>query len=231
MHLLAPDILTEAQGLSVALCTVGLAAGLLLWVFGWWGHRFWVVLTATLAAGVLGLYAGPDLGMQRLVAGLLLAVAAGALALSLIRVVAFAAGGLAAWLAARALLPGWDDAQGLLIGLLAGGLVGLLLFRVWMMALTSLAGTLLMGYSGLCLADRLGKLDAPAWAEQHVVLLDVVCGAAALLGLALQFFLDRRLRRRPLEEEEPPLPQPRSEPRPRRAAVWDWLPGGHRRAG
>lgn len=202
MQLIAPDILAETRGLSVAACITGLLIGLVLWLAGWWGHRFWIVLAATLAAGIYGLCTGPELGMQRLVAGLLLAVAAGALALSLVRVLAFAASGLAAWLVVRQLAPGWDDLQGQIICLLSGGLAGLLLFRFWMMALTSLTGTLLMAYAGLCLGDQLGKLDAVAWSEQNTLLLNGGCGAVALLGFLLQLYLDRRRRRRRRDDDE-----------------------------
>lgn len=223
MQLIAPDILAEARGLSVAACVTGLLVGLLLWLAGWWGHRFWIVLATTLAAGIYGLYTGPELGMQRLVAGLLLAVAAGALSLSLVRVLAFAASGLAAWLVVRQVAPGWDDLQGQIICVLSGGLAGLLLFRFWMMALTSLTGTLLMVYAGLCLADQLGKLDAAAWCEQNSVLVNVGCGAVALLGFLLQFYLDRRRRRRRHEdEEEPEWIGESHERRPRRWPSWDF---------
>ena len=47
-----------------------------------------------------------------------------------------------------------------------GGLLGLLLFRWWMMALTSLSGTLIAVYCGLSLMHRLGKIDALAWSER-----------------------------------------------------------------
>ena len=220
MQLLSPDILAEARGLSVVLSVSGVIVGLLLWLLGWWGHRFWVVLAATVAAGILGLYSGPDLGMQRLVAGLLLAVAAGALALALVRLLAFASGGVATWLVMRALVPAWDDLQGQLICLLTGGLVGLLLFRFWIMALTSLAGTLLAGYAGLCLADRLGHLDAAAWAARHALLLNWACGAAAVLGLVVQFLLDRRRQRGRDGESDGAEGMGRL----RRLLTWPWLP-------
>src|SRR5262249_32353625 len=93
------------------------------------------------------------------------------------------------------------DLQGQLICLLAGGLVGLLLFRIWMMALTSLLGTLLMGYAGLCLADHFGRLDCVAWSEQNAALLNGACGVGALLGLLVQFLLDRRRKRRRERDE------------------------------
>jgi hypothetical protein len=230
MQFLAPDILAEARDLSTAVCVAGLVLGLLLWLWGWRGHRFWVVLSATVTAGVLGLYSGPDLGMQRLVAGLLLAVAAGALALALVRLIAFAAGGLVTWLVVRAVAPGWDDLQGQLICLLAGGLVGLLLFRVWMMALTSAIGTVLMGYAGLCLAQHLGQLDCVAWSEENAGLLNVGGAAVALLGLAVQLLLDRRRRLRDRIEEIAYLEEPR-EFRLRRGLFGWGLPGRRRRAG
>ncbi len=204
MHLIAPDVLAEAcapPGLSVGVSAAGAGVGLLLWLFGWWGHRFWIVLLATLAAGVVGLASGPAHGLQPLAAGLLLAVAAGAMALAVARVVAFSAGGAAAWLAVHSLAPAWDEP---LVCFLAGGLVGLLLYRVWLMALTSFAGTLLMAFFGLCLAHALGKLNAAEWAEARVVLLNWLCGGGAVLGLVVQFLMDqRRLRlQREYEEEE-----------------------------
>jgi len=66
------------------------------------------------------------IGVQPLLAGLLLAVAAGLLALALVRVIAFAAGGIAAVYGVRLLPPApWQEP---LICFLGGGLLGLLLF-------------------------------------------------------------------------------------------------------
>jgi hypothetical protein len=189
MSLLAPDILQEARQLSIAITATGLAMGLFLWLFGWRGHRFWIVLATTVSAGILGLQAGPNLGTQPLVAGLLLAVAAGVLALALVRVVAFIAGGVAAWMLVQGLAPTYHEP---LVCFLVGGLLGLLLFRVWTMALTSFAGALLVVYCSLGLADRLGKLDAVAIAEGRPGLLNWVCGGLTLAGLLMQFLLERR---------------------------------------
>src|SRR5207244_280068 len=80
MQLLAPDILEEAGEISVAVTASGFAIGFLLWLLGWRGHRFWIVLAATIGAGVVGLYAAPAHRTHPLLAGLLRAVAAGALA-------------------------------------------------------------------------------------------------------------------------------------------------------
>src|SRR5262245_34243928 len=105
MQVVSPDILSDASGFSPAVSCSTFALGLLLWLLGWRGHRFWIVLIATVTAGIVGLDAGPDHTTQQVVAGILLAVAVGAMALALVRLVAFAAGGLAACLAVHALMP------------------------------------------------------------------------------------------------------------------------------
>src|SRR5438105_8767193 len=156
MHLLSPQILEEACEISVPITATTCALGFLIWLFGWGGHRFWIVLATTVAAGIFGLYSEPIHKTQPLVAGVLLALAAGALALALVRVVAFASGAIALWIAVHALIPNWHEP---LVALLVGGLIGLLLFRVWTMTLTSSAGALIMIYSGLCLLHKLGNVD------------------------------------------------------------------------
>jgi hypothetical protein len=193
MHLVSPDILADAKGLSVAVCVTGLALGLVLWLLGGRAHRFWLVLLTTLAAGVYGLSIGDVFGVQPLVAGLLMGVAAGALALSLVRLMAFVAGGVAACLLAERLTPGWDEP---FVFFFVGGFLGLSLVRYWMMVLSSLAGTLLMAYSGLWLLDTLGRLDAVAWATDRLRLLDWGCGGVTLLGVLVQLILERRRRRK-----------------------------------
>ncbi|MCS6851837.1 MAG: hypothetical protein NZ700_11790 [Gemmataceae bacterium] len=194
MQVISSEILAEARGASVTLCTLGLALGASLWATGWLAHRFWIVLLTTASGGMLGLFSGREWGLQPLLAALLLAIAAGILALALVRVLAFLAGGLAAVLFLRSWLPAWNET---LLPFLAGGLVGVLLFRVWTMALTSLAGAVVMAYSGLCLLDRLNRVDAPALAERMPLWLNVAVASVAVAGIVLQFALDRwRCRRR-----------------------------------
>ena len=172
MQLLIPEILADACDLSTGLIVLGIALGLVLWLFGWWTHRFWVVLMTTVLAGVYGLYEAPAFRANPLLASVLLAVTAGLLALAVVRVLAFVAGGLAGLLAIHALAPSWNHT---VIGFLLCGLVGLILFRLWMMALTSWCGTLLMAYAGLSLLNRFGSGDVLAWTEQGEVLLNWAC--------------------------------------------------------
>jgi hypothetical protein len=200
MQLIAPDILLEIKGLSLPLLIMGLAVGMLLLATGWQGHRFWIVLMATAGAGVTGLLSAPANRMQPVIGGLLLAVAAGVLALALVRVVAFAAGGVAAWLAMHSLGPaGWDEP---LICFVGGGLIGLLLFRLWTMVLSSFGGSVLIGYFGLSLAAYFGKVDAVQFAEQHAGVANWGCLAGTLAGVLAQFIFDRGRARRLRERQE-----------------------------
>ena len=50
MRLVAPDLVADLCGLSPGLIGLAAAVGAGLWLLGWWSHRFWVVLIATVAA-------------------------------------------------------------------------------------------------------------------------------------------------------------------------------------
>jgi hypothetical protein len=189
------------------------------------------VLVTTVTAGIVGLTAGPVHGVQPLVAGLLLAIAAGILSLALARVVAFGAGGVAAWLGAQALAPGWDQP---LICFLVGGLIGLLLFRLWTMVLTSAAGSLLMLYSGLCLANNFGQLDAVDLAQKQSVLLNCIWAGMVFVGVVAQFFVSRR-KRKPEESRRRQRGNGYSshyrERERERSSWWSWGQRDYREAG
>jgi MFS family permease len=217
MQLVLPDILDELRGFSPALGCLAFVLGLLLWLLGWRGHRFWIVLIATIVAGLVGLYSGPAHTTQPILAGLLLAVSAGVMALALVRLVAFAAGGAAAFLAVHALIPQWQQP---LLSFLAGGLFGIVVFRLWTIALTSAAGTLVMTYSGLCLLNGFGKVEVVKLAERQVTAINCVCGGVALLGIIGQLVLDRRARPRAKKTEKPPAPVPAPQSWWKRAEQW-----------
>lgn len=204
MQLIASDILEAAHGLSPAFGAAGLTVGVLLWITGWWGHRFWIVMATTVTAGVLGIVhsnvLGTINGMRPLVTGVLVAIAAGLLALALARVIVFAAGGAVAYLVVHAVAPAnWDEPLG---WFLIGGMVGLLLFRLSTMALTSFTGSLLAIYSLLCLLDRLGRLDAIALSENKRVLLNAACLTATVVGVIVQILIERRQKNNERWKEE-----------------------------
>jgi len=209
MHLIAPDILTAARGLSLGACITGVVAGLLVWAFGWRWHRFWTVAAVTVAGGLYGLSTGPAGGGHVLAFGLLLAVSSGLLALELARLLAFAAGGTAAWLAAGALFANATEAG---VFFLIGGLAGIILYRLWIMALTSFVGCLIAGHAGLVLLDTLTEIDAPAWASRNPVALSVAVGLVSALGLAVQGAQVRR--RGDREQSRWKMPKMRRRKRP-----------------
>ncbi|WP_439632090.1 hypothetical protein [Gemmata sp.] len=236
MHLIAPDVLAEARGLTQAaagsLCVLGVA----LWLFGWRWHRFWIVAGVTLGAGLFGLHAGRFVGgPQLLTVGVLLAVSAGMLALELARVVAFAVAGCAAWLGALWVFP---QAQELWAVFLSGGLFGLILYRVWTMLLTSLAGAWLAGHTGLLLLEPLLPLDAVAWVAAHQAAVNGGAIASVVLGVLLQALLTRgdkasagsgaektgKPAEKPKEKQDEPKPaEPRAEkPQPKPAPPTNW---------
>jgi hypothetical protein len=188
MHLVPPDILTDACELSLGLMLLTVPIGLALWLLGWWSHRFWVVLLTTVLAGLWGLHSAPAWQAPPLVAAVLMAFAAGVLALALVRLVAFGGGGLSGMLLVQAIYPSLQ--QPVLVFLVAG-LLCLLLFRPCMMALTSFAGALLLTFGTLMLLNYYALLNAPVWTEQSGTLLNWLVGLLAFAGCAVQFLLDR----------------------------------------
>jgi hypothetical protein len=190
MSVFDPETLEELSGLSTGLCVGGSTIGFLLWFTGWWLHRFWIVLAATTGAGILGLVSGSVSGLQALIAAVLLAIAAGVLALALVRLVAFGAGGAAACFVMQRFAPSiWAQP---LIPFLAGGLLAIYLFRLWTMTITSFAGTVVMGYFGLSLANQLGKMQAIAFAQEKADLLNLACVIVTLFGVLAQIVVERR---------------------------------------
>lgn len=203
MHLIAPEVLTEAHGLSPVLSGIGVALGLLVWLCGWRWHRFWVVVAVTLIGGLIGLQAGKSSGGHILAMGVLLAVSAGLLALELARVFAFLAAGSAVWMASSAIFP---NGQELWVGFLIGGLLGVMLYRFWTMLLTSFVGVILCWHSLLCLLERFIAFDAAGFAAANARVLTGAGLAVTALGVVGQSWLERwyqrRKKRRKLEAEE-----------------------------
>lgn len=229
MQLLAPDILEEARSLSPLLSGAGVLLGFLLWSLGGRTHRFWLAMSVTLAAGLFGLTHGKEYGMQPLVAGLLLAISAGALALALVRILLFAASGLAALGMMQAIAPGWDEPIAIF---LVGGLIGVLLYQFWIATFSSVVGSLLMAYSGLALLDRLHRMDSVNWTRSNGPLLNWGCAALVVTGVLVQFLLERRRQNRTSAPPEPePIVVAPPPPKPARSALRIWGEKLLRRAG
>jgi hypothetical protein len=233
MQLVAPDILEVAVGMSPALCVTTFLIGALLWFVGGLTHRFWVVLGATLIAGVVGLFVGKRFDMQPLVAGLLLAVSIGALALALFRITLFLASGSAVLWLAGAIAPSWDEP---IACFLAGGLLGIALYNPCVIALSSFGGTLLMTYSGLLLAEAFGKADVVGLAIRQAPLLNWAVGTLSVLGILVQFLIQRRRsaakqKKVPEEDEGKEEPKPKAKKPEKKPSLWERVMGGRRKAG
>ena len=183
MFLLNPDVIADARGLSVGAAGFLLFVGFLLWAFGWRWHRFWVVFSITLAAGILGLGAGQNAGVQILVVGVLCAVAAGMLALELARILAFVTGGVAAWVAATMVAPG---AQELWAVFLCGGLLGVVLYKLWTMIAMSLLGILISWHTLAVMAESAIGFDGAKWAAENAAALNGAVVVGTLLGVFVQ---------------------------------------------
>ncbi|MBI2807196.1 MAG: hypothetical protein HYX68_19615 [Planctomycetes bacterium] len=199
MYLIATDILADLCGLSLGLILAILPIGLLLWLLGWWSHRFWIVLATTVVAGLFGLLEANTWHAQPIVVAILLAIAAGVLALALVRVITFAAGGLAG---VYALLLAFPSFQHQVIAFLVSGLLCLLLFRWFFMLLTSLVGVCFLAYGVLALMHYREMMDAITWSDENSTLLTAICGGGALFGFGFQFFFDRWRARRRRERDE-----------------------------
>jgi hypothetical protein len=204
MQLIVPEILAEARGLTTAMSGTLCALGIALWLFGWRWHRFWIVAGITLAAGLLGLNAGRAAGGTQIMAlGILIAVAAGMMALELAKVFAFVAGGCGAWLAVQWVFP---QAQELWAVFLSGGLFGLLLYRLWTMLLTSLAGVLVASHSAILILEAPMGINAVTWAKTNQAALNGIAVGLVVLGILLQAIAspDEEARQESIEEETDP---------------------------
>src|SRR5271168_4617469 len=68
MRMIPTDMLTDLCGLSLGLILLLLPVGFVLWLFGWWSHRFWIVLLTTVLAGIFGLHEATSWRAQPVVA-------------------------------------------------------------------------------------------------------------------------------------------------------------------
>lgn len=207
MALISPDILTAAQGLSLGAAGFCLFVGLLLWSCGWRWHRFWVVFGITTAAGIVGMQAGQATGGHVLVLGILLAFAGGVMALEVAKLLAFAGGGVAAWLAVQLVLP---QAHEMWAVFLAGGLFGVLLYRLWTMLATSFLGVVIATHALLILAADQGVATV-SWTRVNADALNATIAAFTVMGVVVQALVAREPAAVEEVEEEPrkPVAEPR----------------------
>ena len=198
MQVLDPEFLALTRDLSPGVSVVGGLVGLALWLFGARSHRFWLALVMTVSAGTVGLALGREFAVQPLVAGLLLALAAGMLALALTRITLFVLGGLCAILLVRIAVPSANE----FLCFVVGGLVGICFYQLWITALSSLLGSVLMAYSVVTLMNSPGKFDSVAWATQNAPLVNWAMIGSTVLGILTQFILDRSRAKKKIVDQD-----------------------------
>jgi hypothetical protein len=115
------------------------------------------------------------------------------------RVLAFITGGWALYVVARLVAPAADEP---LLCFLIGGLFSVFLYRVWIAAVSSMAGTVLVTYSSLWLIANLAKVDVIAWANGNGPLWNWGLGSCAVLGILVQFVVHRFYLKKKKEWEE-----------------------------
>ncbi|QVL30654.1 hypothetical protein KIH39_17570 [Telmatocola sphagniphila] len=191
MNLLDADLLAETAKLSPPALGFGLTVGVLVWLFGWRWHRFWVVLTITIIGGLAGLRTGQIVGGHMLAFGLLLAISAGLLALELARLLSFLIGGVLCALIVQNYFP---EGQERWLAFLVGGLFSVLLYRLGTMAISSFSGTLLALYCGAgWLLQNQPQAD---WTEKNRVLFHAILISSTLVGVLVQTLMERWVKRR-----------------------------------
>jgi len=194
MQLLAPDVLTDLIDLPAAGLVALVVIGLALALTGWVWHRFWLTISVSLISGLVGVRQAAAWGIdQPVVAGALLAAAAGCLALSLARVGLFIGYGLGCWYAMQRFAPAYAVPA---ICICVGGIFSVLFYRFCVVLLTAALGSVLLCYGGLALLHQQKTLSAVQFLMDQSLLAHGLWGAATFLTLMLQLYFWRRSRRR-----------------------------------
>ena len=162
-----------------------------------------------------------------MVVGVLLAVAAGMLALELAKVLAFVTGGAAAWAAAQGVFP---QVQELWAVFLSGGLIGVVLYQLWTMLTTSFLGVLVGWHAGFVLAEQFAKgFDAAKWVGDHAAALNGAVAVVTLLGVLMQKLTAPRPDVRFAQGEKPEASRaasPRRRAGDTKSSWWRWAKPG-----
>ncbi|MFM7151266.1 MAG: hypothetical protein ACKO23_15630 [Gemmataceae bacterium] len=187
MLALDPDILETTRQLSPEISGGVTLLGLGLWLVGGYTHRFWLTLFVTCGAGILGLNLSREFSVQPLVVGLLMAMAAGTLALAVSRIGLFIAGGFAGIMISRLGIPHSNE----LLAFLVGGLVGIFFYNLWIISLSSLVGTFITAYGLASLLDKMKQVDSISLASQHSPLINWIIIGATITGIIFQLLMER----------------------------------------
>ncbi len=189
MVLVQSEILFEVKDLSYYALIIGYLISLVVWLFGWWSHRFWAVLLITSAVGIYGLRHADYWALPPLSAAVLFAIGAGVLALSWMRILAFAIGGAVCMALVEVISPSVNSP---IMCFISGGVFASILYRLWLMTITSFCSTLVSVYLLLAIIHKLTKANVTDWANKQPVLLNWICLIIAATGVIVQYVIVRR---------------------------------------
>ena len=201
MQVLSADVLADVLELPVPTLLVLMGIGAALALTGWRWHRFWLTICVSMISGLVGLRQAQAWGInQPIIAGVLLAAAAGCLALSLARVGLFLAYGLAAWYAMKRLAPPYAIPA---ICICVGGLFSVLFYRFCVVLLTSVVGSILFTYAALAYAQLQNWFPMQTWLREQSLAAHGSLAGLCLVTLMLQLYLWRKQRVRKKAEYSP----------------------------
>lgn len=198
MEILSAEIVTDILELPMPALLAMMSTGLLLAITGWKWHRFWLTLCVSLIAGLIGMRQASAWGIsQPVVSGVLLAAAAGCLALSLSRVGLFLAYGLACWYTMKRLAPPYAIPA---ICICAGGLFSALFYRFCVVLLTSAIGSVVLCYGAIAYVEQQKWYAALNWLKDQSLVAHAALAGVILLSLFIQLALCRKSKKKKLAD-------------------------------
>lgn len=198
MQVLSPEVLADVLELPAAALLVLMALGASLALTGWRWHRFWLTISVSLISGLVGLRQAQAWGIQQpIVAAVLLATAAGCLALSLARVGLFLAYGLATWYAVKRFAAPYAIPA---VCICLGGLFSVLFYRFCVVLLTSAVGTLVLSYAGMAYAQQQNWFPMQTWLKEQSLAAHASLAGICLVTLLLQLYFWRKNKKRKIAE-------------------------------
>lgn len=210
MQVFSQDFLARLTEIPLPLVVALLAMGPIFWILGWRIHRVLFVASASFIAGLYGLVHGPKLlfGLNEYLAGLLLAVGVGGVAIALLRIGVFVVCGLLADAIAIKVAPEYFD-PGLVgpvrgFAFLAGGLLSIVFYRLMVILTTAALGAGMIVGAVISLTHQTSAYDAMKGGSDLQVVVAGALVALIAVGTGAQYLLAVRFppEREPAEDAD-----------------------------
>jgi len=217
MQILSQQALETLVRIPLPIVVVGLVLAPVFWLLGWRLHRVLFVGSVTFIAGVYGLVHVPKLlAINKYLAGVLLAVGVGGVAIALMRIGAFVACGLLA--DSLAVHVAWEYFPGLsgpvrFVAFVAGGMVSVFFYRLVVVLITASVGAVLMVGGVISLTHQTSAYDAIQGMDELQTIAAGALVVLILIGTGAQYLLAYRSPQavEPGKEGEQTPPDPATE--------------------